>query len=207
MHPPVRAVSRIFTLRLSRRWAHSFPQLNSVTEHDLAQFRKILPDSAIITTLPPNPSPESELEPFNNDWMNKYHGKSTTVLKPRSTKEVSEIVRWCNDRRIGIVPQGGNTGLVGGSVPVKDELILSLANMSKVRSFDDVSGACSPQYIVHTNLIQVTWRYFRHPGRRCRMHSPVVIRLSCPTQLHRAPRPGCERKVLSPSNCVKNRTT
>ncbi|EMD41780.1 hypothetical protein CERSUDRAFT_41541 [Gelatoporia subvermispora B] len=72
--------------------------------------------------------------------MNKYHGKSTTVLKPRTTKEVSEIVKWCNDRRIGIVPQGGNTGLVGGSVPVKDELILSLANMSKVRAFDDVSG-------------------------------------------------------------------
>ncbi|OCH96511.1 FAD-binding domain-containing protein [Obba rivulosa] len=136
----VRSVSRTPVLRAPRRWAHSFPQLNSVTEHDLDYFRKILPPSAIITTLPPNPSPESELEPFNNDWMNKYHGKSTTVLKPRTTKEVSDIVKWCNDRHIGIVPQGGNTGLVGGSVPVKDELIISLANMSKVRSFDDVSG-------------------------------------------------------------------
>lgn len=72
--------------------------------------------------------------------MNKYHGKSTTVLRPRTTQEVSEIVKWCNERRIGIVPQGGNTGLVGGGVPVQDELILSLGNMNKVRSFDPVSG-------------------------------------------------------------------
>lgn len=72
--------------------------------------------------------------------MNKYHGKSTTVLRPRTTEEVSEIVKWCNERRIGIVPQGGNTGLVGGGVPIKDELILSLGNMTKIRSFDPVSG-------------------------------------------------------------------
>ena len=50
-------------------------------------------------------------------------------------------MEWCHKRRIGVVPQGGNTGLVGGSVPIKDELILSLNNMSQVRSFDPVSGA------------------------------------------------------------------
>lgn len=72
--------------------------------------------------------------------MNKYHGQSTTVLRPKTTQEVSEIVKWCNERRIGIVPQGGNTGLVGGGVPVKDEVILNLGNMNKVRSFDPVSG-------------------------------------------------------------------
>ncbi len=72
--------------------------------------------------------------------MDKYHGKSTTVLRPRTTEEVSEIVKWCNERRIGIVPQGGNTGLVGGGVPTNDELILSLGNMRSVRSFDPVTG-------------------------------------------------------------------
>ena len=50
-------------------------------------------------------------------------------------------MKWCHERKIGVVPQGGNTGLVGGSVPIEDELILSLGNMSKVRSFDPVSGA------------------------------------------------------------------
>ncbi|KAJ3567364.1 hypothetical protein NP233_g6408 [Leucocoprinus birnbaumii] len=72
--------------------------------------------------------------------MGRFRGSSTTVLKPKTTKQVSEILKWCNERRIGVVPQGGNTGLVGGSVPVKDELVLSLSNMNQVREFDPVSG-------------------------------------------------------------------
>lgn len=122
----------------TRPLRRQFSQLQSVTEADLAHFSKILPPSAILSTL--SSTPASELEPFNNDWMNKYHGRSTTVLRPRNTKEVSEIVKHCNERRIGIVPQGGNTGLVGGSVPIKDELVISLGNMTNIRSFDDASG-------------------------------------------------------------------
>ncbi|KAI0735285.1 FAD-binding domain-containing protein [Earliella scabrosa] len=138
-----RQLARRAFQRVPRRWTHSpagLAGLNSVTEEDLAHFATILPASSILSTLPSSATPSSELEPFNNDWMNKYHGQSTTVLKPRNVQEVSEIVKWCNQRRIGIVPQGGNTGLVGGGVPVRDEVIVSLANMSKVRSFDDVSG-------------------------------------------------------------------
>lgn len=72
--------------------------------------------------------------------MNKYRGTSTTVLKPRTTAEVSQIIKWCWENRVGVVPQGGNTGLVGGSVPVEDEIILNLSNMNRVHSFDPVSG-------------------------------------------------------------------
>ncbi|EJD04189.1 FAD-binding domain-containing protein [Fomitiporia mediterranea MF3/22] len=72
--------------------------------------------------------------------MGKYKGKATTVLKPKTTEEISAILKWCWDKRIGVVPQGGNTGLVGGSVPVGDEIIINLGNMSKVRSFDPVTG-------------------------------------------------------------------
>ena len=72
--------------------------------------------------------------------MNRFRGRSTTVLKPKTTQEVSEIMKWCNKRRIGVVPQGGNTGLVGGSVPLDDEVILSLSNLNKVRAFDPISG-------------------------------------------------------------------
>ncbi|EJD51392.1 FAD-binding domain-containing protein [Auricularia subglabra TFB-10046 SS5] len=70
-------------------------------------------------------------------------GRATTVLKPRSTQEVSAIVRYCNEQRIGIVPQGGNTGLVGGSIPIGDEgqeVVLNLGAMKEVRSFDPNSG-------------------------------------------------------------------
>ena len=82
----------------------------------------------------------TDLDPFNQDWMGKYKGNASTVLKPKTTQELSDIVKWCNEKRIGIVPQGGNTGLVGGSVPIGDEVIISLANMNQVRSFDPISG-------------------------------------------------------------------
>lgn len=136
-----RYLSRQLPSRQWRRWAHAAaPRLPSVNADDIAHFSKFLAPSSILSTLSPNPTPTSELTTFNNDWMNKYHGKSTTVLRPRTVQEVSEIVKHCNERGIGIVPQGGNTGLVGGGVPLKDELILSLGNMNKVRSFDPVSG-------------------------------------------------------------------
>ncbi|MCB0371198.1 MAG: FAD-binding oxidoreductase, partial [Bdellovibrionales bacterium] len=47
-------------------------------------------------------------------------GESKLLLYPRSTAEVSAVLKYCNDRRLAVVPQGGNTGLVGGSVPVFD---------------------------------------------------------------------------------------
>jgi FAD/FMN-containing dehydrogenase len=49
-------------------------------------------------------------------------------------------MRYCWDRGIAVVPQGGNTGLVGGSTPVHDELVLNLSNLSSIRSFDPISG-------------------------------------------------------------------
>lgn len=65
---------------------------------------------------------EDDMKAYNNDWMNKYSGQSKLALRPKSTEEVSKILRYCNERKIAVVPQGGNTGLVGGSVPVKDEV-------------------------------------------------------------------------------------
>ena len=58
--------------------------------------------------------------------MRRYRGNSRLALRPGSTDEVSRILRHCNEHRLGVVPQGGNTGLVGGSVPVDDEVVLSL---------------------------------------------------------------------------------
>jgi D-2-hydroxyglutarate dehydrogenase len=53
---------------------------------------------------------------------------------------VAEILKFCNSRCLAVVPQGGNTGLVGGSVPVFDEIILNLGAMKSILSFDEVSG-------------------------------------------------------------------
>jgi hypothetical protein len=135
------AATRLF--RCAKRWQHSSAKqtLNSVTPDDIVHFAQFLPSNAILSTLSPISVPSSEIEQFNTDWMGKYRGSSTTVLRPQTTEQVSKIMKRCHERRIGVVPQGGNTGLVGGSVPLKDELILNLSNMSKVRSFDPVSGA------------------------------------------------------------------
>ena len=61
-------------------------------------------------------------------------------MRPKSTEEVSQILKYCNERKLAVCPQGGNTGLVGGSVPVFDEVILSTQLMSNVISLDPVSG-------------------------------------------------------------------
>jgi FAD/FMN-containing dehydrogenase len=81
-----------------------------------------------------------DIEPYNSDWMRKYRGQAKLVLKPGSAEEVSKILKYCNENMLAVVPQGGNTGLVGGSVPVFDEIIINLQRLDQIRSFDEVSG-------------------------------------------------------------------
>jgi FAD/FMN-containing dehydrogenase len=80
----------------------------------------------------------AELEPYLVEPRGLYHGATSLVLRPASTDEVAEIVRLCAASRLPIVPQGGNTGLVGGGVPPEDgnNVILSLARMNRVREVD-----------------------------------------------------------------------
>ncbi|KAJ3114766.1 hypothetical protein HDU96_001709 [Phlyctochytrium bullatum] len=77
--------------------------------------------------------------------MRKYRGQSKVVLRPKTTEEVSQIIKYCNARKLAVVPQGGNTGLVGGSVPVFDEIVLSTSNMTSITAFDEVSGILTCQ--------------------------------------------------------------
>lgn len=135
-----------------RRWVHKIPDfshLNAVTEEDLAHFSKILPTTSILSTLPPLHTSPDEMAPYNLDWMGKYQGHANTILRPRTTQQVSDIVKYCAERRIGIVPQGGNTGLVGGSISLQKEIVLNLGAMSNVRSFDPVSGICFSARVSH----------------------------------------------------------
>jgi len=61
-----------------------------------------------------------------------------------------------NENRLAVVPQGGNTGLVGGGVPVFDEIILSTTNMNSIRSFDEVSGRLPLPVQLHHPGVNVT---------------------------------------------------
>lgn len=69
------------------------------------------------------------------------------VLRPKNTQEVSEILRYCNKQKLAVCPQGGNTGLVGGSVPVFDEIVLSTQLMNNIEKIDELSGIYKPIYI------------------------------------------------------------
>ncbi|KAJ3337139.1 hypothetical protein HDU93_001520, partial [Gonapodya sp. JEL0774] len=52
---------------------------------------------------------QSQIQPYNTDWMNKYTGQTKVVLRPKTTEEVQKIVRYCNQNRIAICPQGGES--------------------------------------------------------------------------------------------------
>nr|XP_061824086.1 D-2-hydroxyglutarate dehydrogenase, mitochondrial-like isoform X1 [Nerophis lumbriciformis]XP_061824087.1 D-2-hydroxyglutarate dehydrogenase, mitochondrial-like isoform X1 [Nerophis lumbriciformis]XP_061824089.1 D-2-hydroxyglutarate dehydrogenase, mitochondrial-like isoform X1 [Nerophis lumbriciformis]XP_061824090.1 D-2-hydroxyglutarate dehydrogenase, mitochondrial-like isoform X1 [Nerophis lumbriciformis] len=108
-----------------------------VNQEDLDFFRKILPGRTI--------TDPDLLESCNVDWLKSVKGSSELLLRPQSTEEVSQILSYCNRRNLAVNTQGGNTGLVGGSVPVYDEIILSTALMNNILSFDGVSGVLTCQ--------------------------------------------------------------
>ena len=122
-----------FARRSYSKRCSAFSSLNSkyktLSSDDVSYFSSILSPHEIITD-------PSELQVYNTDWLKKYIGRSQLALKPNTTEKVSKILKYCNDNSIAIVPQGGNTGLVGGSVPVNDEIILSLTNLNKILDFD-----------------------------------------------------------------------
>jgi FAD/FMN-containing dehydrogenase len=76
--------------------------------------------------------------PYTTDWRRQYRGAALGVLRPASTAEVAALVGLCARERIAVVPQGGNTGLSGGSVPsgTRPEIVLSLARLSRIRALD-----------------------------------------------------------------------
>jgi FAD/FMN-containing dehydrogenase len=78
----------------------------------------------------------AEIAPHLSEWRSKYHGRSPLLLRPSTTAEVSSILKICNETRSRIVPQGGNTGLVGAQIPLAGEIVLSLERMHRIRQID-----------------------------------------------------------------------
>lgn len=76
--------------------------------------------------------------PYLTEWRDLYQGVTPMVLRPGTTEEVSAVVTYAYQNDLKIVPQGGNTGLVGGQIPQKsgDEIVLSLSRLNRVRSVD-----------------------------------------------------------------------
>ncbi|RDX88084.1 D-2-hydroxyglutarate dehydrogenase, mitochondrial, partial [Mucuna pruriens] len=109
------------------------PKFSKLNDDDVRYFEGLLGAKNVIQD-------EDKLVASNTDWMHKYKGSSKLLLQPTTTDQVSQILKYCNSRCLAVAPQGGNTGLVGGSVPVFDEVIVNLGSMNKVIFFDKVSG-------------------------------------------------------------------
>src|SRR4051812_38982606 len=76
-----------------------------------------------------------DLSAYEQDWRKRWHGKALAVVRPGSAREVAAVVRACADAGVSIVPQGGNTGMVGGSVPDPSgtQIVLSTTRMNAIR--------------------------------------------------------------------------
>jgi FAD/FMN-containing dehydrogenase len=79
-------------------------------------------------------------EPYLVEMRDLFHGQTPVILRPGSVEEVSQILKLANETKTAIVPQGGNTGLVGGQIPHHNEVVLSLTRLDKIREIDPVSN-------------------------------------------------------------------
>jgi FAD/FMN-containing dehydrogenase len=80
------------------------------------------------------------LAPYLIEGRDLYHGRTSMLLRPGSVAEVAAILKLANETKTPLVPQGGNTGLVGGQIPLDGELLLSLTRLDKIREVDPSSN-------------------------------------------------------------------
>ncbi|MCA3265013.1 MAG: FAD-binding oxidoreductase [Azospirillum sp.] len=88
---------------------------------------------------------DADIAPYEKEERGLFKGKAAAVARPADTNEVAEVLKICNAARIGVVPQSGNTGLVGGGVPDASgrQIVLSLARLDRVRGLDAANDTIS----------------------------------------------------------------
>jgi D-lactate dehydrogenase (cytochrome) len=99
----------------------------------IARFRAIVGDKYAVTDA-------ADIAPYVTEERDLFHGRSPLVLRPGSTAEVSAICKLATEQRIALVPQGGNTGLVGGQTPHNGEVVVSMRRMDRIRDIDTASN-------------------------------------------------------------------
>src|SRR4051812_49609003 len=99
----------------------------------IAKFRNIVGDKYALRDA-------ADIAPYVSEERGLYHGHSPLVLRPGSTSEVSAICKLASENRIALVPQGGNTGLVGGQTPHHGEVVVSTRRLNRIRDVDPASN-------------------------------------------------------------------
>ena len=101
-----------------------------------ARLRELVGDDGLLTDA-------ARIEPMLTDHRWLFHGRAAAVVQPDTTGAVSRLLAWCNEQRISVVPQGGNTGYCGGATPddTGTQLLVSLRRMNRLRAVDSASFA------------------------------------------------------------------
>jgi D-lactate dehydrogenase (cytochrome) len=99
----------------------------------IARFRAIVGDKYAVTDA-------ADIAPYVTEERGLFQGRSPLVLRPGSTAEVSAICKLATEQKIALVPQGGNTGLVGGQTPHNGEVVVSTRRLDKIREIDTASN-------------------------------------------------------------------
>jgi FAD/FMN-containing dehydrogenase len=94
----------------------------------LAEFAAVVGDAHVLTG--------AATAGYAVDWTGRFRGRAAAVLRPADTAEVAAVLSRCRDAGVPVVPQGGNTGLVGGGVPRHGEVVLSLARLDRLGPVD-----------------------------------------------------------------------
>ena len=103
--------------------------VNPPSPETLKAFAAIVGDAHALTA-------ETDQQPYLTEWRRLYQGKTPLVLRPGSAGEVSRILALASETGTAVVPQGGNTGLVGGQIPFGHEVLVSLERLKAVRDID-----------------------------------------------------------------------
>lgn len=109
------------------------PSVPPLSPELIAKFKRIVGDKHAVTD-------QTDIAPYVIEERNLFHGRAQLVLRPGSTAEVSEICKLATAHKIGLVPQGGNTGLVGGQTPQHGEVVISLKRLDRIREVDSASN-------------------------------------------------------------------
>ena len=108
---------------------------------------------------------------YTTDWTRRFEGSTAAVVRPSSTDEVAGVVAACRELGVALVPQGGNTGLVGGGVPLHHEVVLSLQRLNTLQPVDTLAGQVTAGAGVAISALQRTaadagWAYGVDLGSR-----------------------------------------
>eukprot|EP01035_Chromulina_nebulosa_P035801 gene35801-48140_t len=138
----------------------AYPTPAALSPDTIARFRAIVGDKYAVTD-------QADVHQYVTEDRNLFRGTSPLVLRPGSTAEVAAICKLASETRTALVPQGGNTGLVGGQTPYGGEVVLSLRRMDRLRDLDLESNTMT----VEAGMI------LQNAQARARHSTTVVCRL------------------------------